>query len=133
MTRGPVPFLPLPLLLFCQMALGHEIRPAIADLVIAEDGQYRLDLDGLAAVAAEPANRLLILCSPHNPTGSIMTREDMEAVAEIVAAPELAAVTVVRATPPNRPRDPSSFASTWASPGRRWAAGTASAARARCI
>jgi aspartate/methionine/tyrosine aminotransferase len=29
--------------------------------------------------------RLLILCSPQNPTGSIMSREDLEAVAEIVA------------------------------------------------
>jgi aspartate/methionine/tyrosine aminotransferase len=29
--------------------------------------------------------RLLILCSPHNPTGSIMTPQDFEAVAEIVA------------------------------------------------
>jgi aspartate/methionine/tyrosine aminotransferase len=30
--------------------------------------------------------RMLILCSPHNPTGSIMSREDLEAVAEIVAS-----------------------------------------------
>ncbi|DBA70492.1 TPA: Aspartate aminotransferase, cytoplasmic isozyme 1, variant 3 [Trebouxia sp. C0005] len=32
-----------------------------------------------------PASRLLILCSPSNPTGSVYSRKDLEAIAEIVA------------------------------------------------
>ncbi|KAL3149289.1 Aspartate aminotransferase, cytoplasmic isozyme 1, variant 2 [Trebouxia sp. C0010 RCD-2024] len=32
-----------------------------------------------------PASRLLILCSPSNPTGSVYSRHDLEAIAQIVA------------------------------------------------
>lgn len=42
----------------------------------------RLDLAGIAAAFSEGA-RAMILCSPHNPTGSVPTREALEELAEI--------------------------------------------------
>ena len=53
-------------------------------LVLSEDG-YRMDLDDLAAKAADPATRMLILCNPHNPVGRVWTPEELEEVAAICA------------------------------------------------
>lgn len=53
-------------------------------LVLTEAG-YRMDLDDLAAKAADPANRMLILCNPHNPVGRVWTREELADVAAICA------------------------------------------------
>lgn len=43
---------------------------------------FHLDLDGLAA-AVTPKTRVVWVNSPHNPTGAVMTREEMEAVAAL--------------------------------------------------
>ena len=53
-------------------------------LVLTEDG-YRMDLDDLAVKAAEPANRMLILCNPHNPVGRVWTRDELADVATTCA------------------------------------------------
>ncbi len=53
---------------------------------------YRLDPDALAA-AVTPRTRLILLNSPHNPTGRVLTREELEAVARICVERDLLAVT----------------------------------------
>ena len=53
-------------------------------LVLTEDG-YRMDFDDLAAMAADPANRMLILCNPHNPVGRVWTPHELAEVAAICA------------------------------------------------
>ena len=53
-------------------------------LVFANNG-YRMDLDDLAAQAADPANRMLILCNPHNPVGRVWTPDELAEVAAICA------------------------------------------------
>jgi aspartate aminotransferase len=52
-------------------------------LDLRESRSYAFDLDELRSKVNEKT-RLLILCSPHNPTGGVLTREDLEAIAEIV-------------------------------------------------
>ena len=42
-----------------------------------------MDFEGLREVASDPRNKLLILCNPHNPTGRVWTREDLETVRDI--------------------------------------------------
>ena len=42
-----------------------------------------MDLDHLATVAADPRNRLLILCNPHNPLGRVWSAEDLSHLAGI--------------------------------------------------
>lgn len=44
---------------------------------------YELDFESLESLAADPANTLMILCNPHNPSGRVWTREELERVAEI--------------------------------------------------
>lgn len=49
---------------------------------LVEPREFRLDVDQLRR-AASPRTRLIILNSPNNPTGGVLSRADMEAVAEI--------------------------------------------------
>ncbi|THA76458.1 pyridoxal phosphate-dependent aminotransferase [Streptomyces sp. A0642] len=55
-------------------------------------GTYRLDLDELRA-AVTPRTRLLLLNTPHNPTGTVLTREELAAIAELACARDLLVVT----------------------------------------
>ncbi|WP_299444649.1 MalY/PatB family protein [uncultured Phycicoccus sp.] len=58
-------------------------RRPIRNALVRTQAGYRIDLDGLAAVAAEPSTRMLILCSPHNPVGRVWTSAELRQVAEI--------------------------------------------------
>lgn len=53
---------------------------------------FRLDIDALRA-AVTPRTRLLMLNTPHNPTGTVLTREELAAVAELAVAHDLLVVT----------------------------------------
>lgn len=52
-------------------------------LPLRESRGFRFDLDELAAKLNE-RTRLLILCSPQNPTGGLLSDDDFRAIAEIV-------------------------------------------------
>jgi cystathionine beta-lyase len=60
--------------------LGREVVQVPS--VIA-DGRWTLDLDGIEAAFHKGA-RTLVLCNPHNPTGTVYTRAELEAIADIV-------------------------------------------------
>jgi N-succinyldiaminopimelate aminotransferase len=51
-------------------------------------GAFRPDADALRA-AITPRTRLLLLNSPHNPTGSVFTREELLAISAVVAEHDL--------------------------------------------
>ena len=53
-------------------------------LVLTDDG-YRIDFDDLEAQASERRNRMLILCSPHNPVGRVWSSSELARVASICA------------------------------------------------
>jgi N-succinyldiaminopimelate aminotransferase len=53
---------------------------------------YTLDPDALAA-AVTPKTRLVLLNSPHNPTGRVLSREELDAVARLCVERDLLAVT----------------------------------------
>ncbi|MFG6401152.1 MalY/PatB family protein [Microbacterium sp. P04] len=52
---------------------------------IEVDGRMTMDLDGIARAFDEGAG-LLVLCNPHNPLGTVFTRDELEAVSVVVAA-----------------------------------------------
>ncbi len=62
-----------------------------APLRATPDG-FRLDVEALAA-AVTPRTRLLLLNSPHNPTGAVLRREELAAVARLAVAHDLLVVT----------------------------------------
>jgi N-succinyldiaminopimelate aminotransferase len=53
---------------------------------------FRLDLDRLRA-AVTPRTRLILLNSPHNPTGTVLTRDELQAVADVATERDLVVVT----------------------------------------
>ncbi|MGP9019969.1 pyridoxal phosphate-dependent aminotransferase [Streptomyces sp. BR1] len=55
-------------------------------------GRYHLDLDELRA-AVTPRTRLILLNTPHNPTGTVLTREELTAIAELACERDLLVVT----------------------------------------
>lgn len=54
-----------------------------APLARDADGRYDLDPDALDRALSEPGAAAYLLCSPHNPTGSVWTREQLHTVAEL--------------------------------------------------
>ena len=53
---------------------------------------YRLDPDELRA-AVTPRTRFVLLNSPHNPTGTVLTRAELQAVADIAIEHDLVVIT----------------------------------------
>ncbi|MFJ3584680.1 pyridoxal phosphate-dependent aminotransferase [Streptomyces sp. NPDC090127] len=56
------------------------------------DGAYHLDLDELRAAVTD-RTRLILLNTPHNPTGTVLTRAELTAIAELAVARDLLVVT----------------------------------------
>ncbi|MFF7095381.1 pyridoxal phosphate-dependent aminotransferase [Streptomyces rubradiris] len=56
------------------------------------EGRFRLDLDELRAAVTD-RTRLLLLNTPHNPTGTVLTRAELAAVAELAVERDLLVVT----------------------------------------
>lgn len=56
------------------------------------EGSFRLDLDELRAAVTD-RTRLLLINTPHNPTGTVLTREELTAIAELAVERDLLVVT----------------------------------------
>ncbi|MGY0485705.1 pyridoxal phosphate-dependent aminotransferase [Streptomyces sp. WG-D5] len=56
------------------------------------EGSFRLDLDELRD-AVTPRTRLLLINTPHNPTGTVLTRAELTAIAELAVERDLLVVT----------------------------------------
>src|SRR5215468_8686762 len=55
---------------------------------IRMENDFRIDLDELASLVT-PRTRLLVINSPANPTGGVLTRADLEAIAELAVRHDL--------------------------------------------
>jgi N-succinyldiaminopimelate aminotransferase len=53
---------------------------------------FRLDVEELRA-AVTPRTRFVLLNSPHNPTGTVLTREELQAVADLAIEHDLVVIT----------------------------------------
>ncbi|MEZ0448759.1 pyridoxal phosphate-dependent aminotransferase [Cellulomonas sp. ICMP 17802] len=62
-----------------------------APLRATPDG-FRLDLEALAA-AFTPRTRLVLVNTPHNPTGTVLTRDELAAIARLAVAHDALVVT----------------------------------------
>jgi N-succinyldiaminopimelate aminotransferase len=66
---------------------------AVPRLVRLHPPDWSFDPDELAAAAASPRARLVLLNTPHNPTGKVFSAEELEQVAALCRAHDLLAVT----------------------------------------
>ncbi len=58
-------------------------RTLLENRLIYENGTYRMDFDDLEAKASDPGTKMLIFCTPHNPSGRVWTREELERTEDI--------------------------------------------------
>ena len=54
--------------------------------------EFRLDVDELRA-AVTPRTRAILLNTPHNPTGTVLTREELQSVADVAIEHDLVVIT----------------------------------------
>ena len=71
---------------------GIAMAGAQRRLVTLRPPHYRFDPDELAA-AIGPRTRMIVVNSPHNPTGKVFDREELELIAELCRHHDLLAVT----------------------------------------
>jgi cystathionine beta-lyase len=73
--------------------LVEEAGAALEPVPLRDTGTaWELDLDGIRA-AFEDGARAILLCNPHNPTGTVHDRDALEALAEIAAEFDAAVVS----------------------------------------
>lgn len=53
------------------------------DLVLTEDGTYKIDFADFEQKIIANGIKLFLLCSPHNPVGRVWTREELEKIGDI--------------------------------------------------
>lgn len=58
-------------------------RKVVENPLINQNGHFRMDLEDLKVRLADPQNRILLLCSPHNPVGRVWTKEELELVGRL--------------------------------------------------
>lgn len=65
-------------------------RGLVENRMLEGGGRFELDLDGLEKAARDA--RVLLLCNPHNPTGRVFSREELDRVADIARRHDLVIV-----------------------------------------
>ncbi|WP_371578452.1 pyridoxal phosphate-dependent aminotransferase [Streptomyces sp. NBC_01314] len=68
------------------------LRPSEGSRDGVADRRFRLDLDELRNAVTD-RTRLLLINTPHNPTGTVLTREELTAIAELAVERDLLVVT----------------------------------------
>ncbi|MGQ0510331.1 MAG: MalY/PatB family protein [Betaproteobacteria bacterium] len=86
---GEHALLPVPLYHHFRLALERAPRPYTEVSLVLQDGRWVFDEDRLAA-SVRPETRLLFLCNPQNPGGTIFTRVELERLAAFAARHGLA-------------------------------------------
>jgi len=71
---------------------GIQMAGGVRRPVTLRAPDFRLDVDALRA-AITPRTRLVLLNSPHNPTGTVLTHDELAAVAEVAVEHDLVVVT----------------------------------------
>ena len=58
-------------------------RKVVNNGILVSDGKFSMNFEELEQLAAEESNKLMVLCSPHNPIGRVWSREELMRVADI--------------------------------------------------
>ena len=64
-------------------AIENNGRRLAPNPLILDDGGYRIDFEGFEELCRQPRTKAFILCNPHNPTGRVLTKEELTRLGEI--------------------------------------------------
>jgi len=73
-------------------AVAETGRRLVENPLVDRGDRYEIDLDALRAALGGGA-RVFVLCNPHNPTGRVFERAELEALAELASARDLVVVS----------------------------------------
>lgn len=74
------------------MAVSTTGRRLVVNPLVDDGQRFVVDLEGLRS-AVDAKTRMIMLCNPHNPTGRVYTREELEAIASIALERDLVVVS----------------------------------------
>ena len=66
-----------------RMVIRNNRRKVVTNPLKLVEGQYQIDFEDLERKASRPENKVLILCTPHNPVGRVWTKVELARVAKI--------------------------------------------------
>ena len=67
-------------------------RGLVENRLVQQPGGWAIDFDALAE-SIDPTTKLFLLCNPHNPSGRVLTRAELERLAELVLEKDLIVVS----------------------------------------
>ena len=65
--------------------LQENNRTLISNPLILENGHYRMDFDDLEQKVSDPRTKMIFLCNPHNPTGRVWRKQELQTLGDICA------------------------------------------------
>lgn len=72
-------------------SVKHQKRKILENRLIYENGKYSIDFKDLEEKAKEA--KMLLLCSPHNPTGRVWTKNELKKIVDIATKYDLIIVS----------------------------------------
>jgi cystathionine beta-lyase len=88
---GEGAIVPTPIYPYFLTAAEENGRRAIANPLVLDGGRYVINFDSLEA-CIDDGTRMLMVCNPHNPTGRVFLREELEALADVALRHDLVVI-----------------------------------------
>lgn len=67
---------------FLKVLKGND-REVVSCPLIEENNEYSFDFEHFEKLCQKPENKVFVHCNPHNPTGKVWSREDLEKMKDI--------------------------------------------------
>jgi len=67
---------------FFSVVEDNDRKPVVNPLLL-NNGRYSINFEELEQLTSKPENKMLILCSPHNPVGRLWSEEELNKLGEI--------------------------------------------------
>jgi putative C-S lyase len=64
-------------------AIAVHHRKTVPCGLVMRNGRYEIDFESLEKLLKDPANRILLFCSPHNPVGRVWEKDELEQLAAL--------------------------------------------------
>lgn len=77
---------------FDRMIAGQQ-RVCVPSSLLKEHGQFSINWCELEQQLADPNNRIFLLCSPHNPTGRVWSKEELIRIAKLCQRHNVAVIS----------------------------------------
>lgn len=61
----------------------NQQRELVQNPLVYQNGRYRIDFDDLESKLSDPAVKLMLLCSPHNPVGRVWEKQELLRIATL--------------------------------------------------